>query len=817
MTESSLKIEHDIVLPPELKNAKYSTDIVQNQIELQTLDKAFVTHIATSKTSTSVGWEIPSISGGAIVRELEVEMPINFSITFKGQAPTFTNGSVAPYNAPPAVGGTMMSYTSGTSPAPFMSIANCLDQFPLSKIFSKRAYKINNSPTVLTEEFSVGQIDAMVAQLDFEKCKNAGLELFADANTHFRELSYGNGGNFTPLKWTNDNINQLNFLSNINRMVPYDATVADGVQWGDVYSRLPHYFTSPDAKFAANICNSWQQKRNTARNIVSSSVSAPTVTLKNGVVGYGSSYVPVGTNGVSGTGATYNPGTLNAVYYNGTDTTYNFTYVVREQILSQYWDHEYSYNKFSYNKILPASSLNVKFDIDSTYLKESLLKIGDNLEAIIENGSGSYSVSDVSIGDKSQCKLYLRHLKIPVALLPKDSYKVLYYAQTRGQGAKLATMNVENIDGANHNVWTATMNSINLSQVQDYLLIQMNIDKSSYMTNAIINFSPSTSSPYRLPSNFTAPITSLEITFNEDTALGTYRLDKYQLEQFTMENLQNSQQLRDLIVGQSKSVNKNSDFITQNVVWDGKLPSNGAWGDVNDMTLWLSEHMDEQLVQYTNHECSQTNGTSNSSFYLLKLGTQIRLPDGYCPGVVVGHNLSITAKFDADALNLNPRKDTLYDTLPLKYYDDNSAIGQKLINISLDVVQMSKRMFTLSADALAQVYEHNIQINSSQYLAIRNQFLANFDKYDRDSVFGTDMMLGGGMMSNIKKNIETAAGMLKKQIKGGEDDAKVASDALKGVEITGSAKYNQIAPIEGGKKRREKASNIDWAKYVDKF
>jgi hypothetical protein len=439
MTNSNLKINYEMVLPPQLESAKYSTETVTNLISLQTLEKAFVRYPATSGDDSQITFNLPSINGSAMVRELELEVPIDFTITFTGIAPQGPTLASTATGIP--VNGTVATFTYGSSPRPFLNELCCLDTFPLSKIFNNRSYTINNSSTIVKEDFTAEQIDIMSAQLDLEKCENAGMCLFADANTHFRTLDAETGGNMLPLEWT-DNVSTYNtvdlWLDALSGLAPALSI------------RAPSYVLNPVCRYAAGVCDSWQAKRNSARNIVSSSVLFGGVTSGTNVYGFGSNLVP---------NSNTSPNLINMAYY-GNDMVCTFRYVVREQILSQFWDHQDSFNKFSWNKLLPVSSLNIKLDINSKYMREALLKIGDNVSEILANG-GTYTVSVPTVGDYSNCYLYARQMKIPLALLPRESYKILYYEQTKPQASKPVKYN-----GAGS--FEAEMTYANLSQVPEY-------------------------------------------------------------------------------------------------------------------------------------------------------------------------------------------------------------------------------------------------------------------------------------------------------------------------------------------------------------
>jgi len=82
MSEITLQIENEVVLPPILESMRYSTNKVTNYVQEQTLEKGYVPVSATSKNTNSVTWDIPSISGGFCHRSLDVQVPLEFTITY---------------------------------------------------------------------------------------------------------------------------------------------------------------------------------------------------------------------------------------------------------------------------------------------------------------------------------------------------------------------------------------------------------------------------------------------------------------------------------------------------------------------------------------------------------------------------------------------------------------------------------------------------------------------------------------------------------------------------------------------------------------
>ena len=405
-------------------------------------------------------------------------------------------------------------------------------------------------------------------------------------------------------------------------------------------------------------------------------------------------------------------------------------------------------------------------------------------------------------------------MKIPLALLPKEAYKVLYYAQERPQAPLLMSVDPSTV------VYKADMRLSNLAQIPEYLLLSLPIDKK---TTGVIS-----TSPYTLPSSFNLPITKLELTFNQDINIASYQLDMHQLQQFTMENLQNNEYLRNLIVGENKHVVENNQGFQEATVITNSGPV--AFPDATGRNLFVSQKMAEQM--YATKNCRKTNGISNSSFYLLKIGTQIRLPEGYAPGMIVNHNFEVKAECDCESSLLRPQKDMVNDMV-LFTDPDVTAV----VNASLDVVNFNKRLFTLSGDSLQQVYIHNIQITSGEFLAIRNEFQANFSNMDKTMISSAEMMIGGGFFSNLKDKAATAFKWLKPRVL--DDALKTGRDAVdfgkkligdesslrkyvdmadKGLSFVGHGERPAANEVTAGSRNRRTQANksaaVDWKKYA---
>jgi hypothetical protein len=782
MSESTLKIENIMELCPDLRYTKFNTETVRNVMEMQTLEKGYKSYNVSSRDATSLTWNLTAISSGNIIRELDLEIPIKFSIIYRGIGPSYDieQGIAIPAGA---VGSTIVF---GTTPRPFITELNCLDDFCISKMFGSREYTINNASTVLKESYTPAQISIMVSQLDMVKAENQGLALFADSNCHFRTLDYENGG----LALQYDSLKTF-----------INETVTPNFTFPKTRSLIPTYFLNPACKFAAGKVDSWQSKRNSARNIQSSTMSVRRALNQNVLVtglknGYGSNQLPTGDQAFS------------------EDLIFDFEIVVREQLLSNFWLNELSYDKFGYNRLMPCSSLNVKFGITKSYLEQSILKIGDNVASILNGYAGNlgkYEVSIPTIGganasDVNKPRLYLSQCKIPIALLPNDSYKVLYYSQTRPSPAEPVTYT----ETPQTKKWSAEMKYNNASRVPDYLIIYMPINKASLRGN--VPGVAANSLPYQLPSMLNFPISKLNITFGQDTNICTYGLDLFKLQQFTLENIQNSEKLQSLIVGERKNVQLGNSpigyeytntsagaYITQNAIDEFLMTSYAdTWGS-NSLAL----------------NYSKTNGISNSSFYILKLGSQLRLPDSYTAGMVTAYNLEVSAEFDALSPLFRQQKDAIND---IGEFANNTEASNKLILADLEVIHVNKQLFTISGEAKQEIYIHDIQIQASEFLAIRNEYQASFSKLSKDDIFSADAMIGGGFMSNLKRKTGAAYKWLSKRVekKGGEDkeeDPSKYGDFTDDGQKGGS--YGNPHVIEAGKKtRKAPAKTADWRKYM---
>lgn len=816
MTEVSLRVNHEMILPDELKYTSYQTNNVKNLIEERTLEKAYNAIDGTSGDSSTLTFNIPSISGGAMHRNIDLEVPVSWDIVYQNYDP-YALAPLATGSSTPA-GSSIWDMGNGSSVRPFLKEINCLDMFPLSKIFSNREYTINNSSTILKEDFSSPeQIDVMVAQLNLMRVEDKNLCPFADANSHFRVLAHSCGGILVPENCIPAGGTTIfNFvIDSMTSSAPTALASPDNrTQLGFVQEVLE--IMKVDKKRCSGWKDSWFASRNTARNIINSTVSFTLPSTPAGLtvgtdVSYCGNLVPLRTN----TDATL--GNVTAVAYVGlNNTTVSFTVTLREQLISQFWDNDYTFNRFSWNKLIPCSSLNIKLNVNKQYLEQGLLKIGDNTAP---TSYAAYTVTNIKIGAPSACKLYIKQCKVPLALYPRESYKLMYYAQEKPQASK----DVQ-ISGSK---FTVEMQYSNLSQIPEYLLIYLPINKEKYMSS--VYSSNTNKSPCQLPSTFNIPITDLVITINSDTGLATHGLDAYTLQQYTLQNLQDDERLNALICGKSESAI--GEYTATNQIKNSVLIASDDAKLENFVSLGRRE-MSKQLG--TSHPWRyHYNGVSNSSFYILKLGSQIRLPDAYSPSCVINFNMTVKCECDlsVDANGifthkaLRPNRDQHQDTQALRDFllaNPSGSFAQ------LQVVHFNKRIMSLSGDALQNVYIHNVQITQSEYADLLTKFESNFGLAEKEQLFSTDMMIGGAFMSKLRDKASEILPKLKKaadvgraavnlaKSTVGEDNrfVNMADDALRFV-----GHGMDPREVEAGKKRgrpsgSSKAATVDWRKYA---
>lgn len=825
MTETTLNVSNKIVLPSELRSMKYRTNNIVNHVELQTLEKAFVKIPATSKDANSITWNIPSISGGYMTRDLEFEIPLTWTASFKPTAPSYTPGPTFVENlggdlalgAQLSPGDTIFTFGLGSNVRPFLKEMNCLDQFPLSKIFRNRTYQFNNSSVTLKEDLSPAQIDAMVAQMNMDKMRNAGLEVFADANSHFNTYSEATGGLLLPQNYTNDGTSGVNVIEDFaiwGSNGDPGSIVSAGTLNSDLMGEITKILNISAFRVGKDEKeDTWFSKRNAARNIISS--TATPTTTPNGttwgpsnIAGYGSNPVLFKGGLPNKRGQAY--GILSAcAYYSPSVISIVFNTTVREQLVSQYFDHEYNFEEFAWNKLIPLSSLNMKFIFDRDYMNGALLKIGDNLAAY-----DSFSISSqVTLGSQSECYFISKQCKVPLALQPRESYKVLFYDQVKPQSAVSATRSPAG------RKYTATMYYANLSQVGEYLMISMPIDRSAWITTL------GETSTYQLPTVFNLPISDLQITFNSDSGLCTYDMDWFRLQQLTLQNLQNDEELKNLIVGKSeKAVGKY--FPT---TWDIDCTALISQGDdamaANNQIKagFLANGLTGQ-----NYRTSYS-GVSNSSFYILKLGSQLRLPDGYTPSQLVNHNITIKATCDLDS--------SLFKNVS-GCVNDNYALGvfENQISASLDVTHFVKKVYSLSGSAMQNLYIHDILLSSSEFIELRTSYESSFASEERsEEPFGSDMMIGGAgigrrlydtfksalpvLRTITKPLIKPASSLVKAAVPGWSHPViDFAANALgSGQTVRGGSAMDPheiSAGVKRGRKSGSSTSAKDWDKYL---
>lgn len=807
MTETTLNIKNEVVLPPILESHIYRSNEIVNHVQEQTLEKAFVRIKATSKDNSSLQWDIPSISGGNVERNLELEIPITWSNTYTSLTTVPLTITATASNMTGFIHNGFQSNAVIPAIRPFMAQINCLDQFPLSKILRNRTYRYNNSSVSLKEDLTPEQIDALVAQFDLDKMENAGLAVFADANANFQSLVEETGGCLLPYQFSQGGT--VYSGPNFGFVQPTIDTTSNDNTYQAIFfqmaSDLYKVAISKDCYKSSHYADSWYSKRNSARNIVSITItSASTLTPANSLSGATSTVVLQGNS-------------AGVIDCSASSKTLTFTVVVREQLVSLYWDHEYAFEEFSWNKLIPLSTLNMKFQYDTDYLQNSLLKISDNYKAYT-----AYSVSTPTIGSQEQCYYISKQCKVPNALQFPESYKVFFYDQIRPQ-------NPVNLSLANGNSrLSATMSYANLSQIPEYLLIYLPLNKTAVA--GIVG----ASSNYQLPSTLNAPITNLVLTINSDSGLATYEMDWYRLQQLTLENLQEDKRLRDLIVGKStKSVGAKTGKFTQAVQGDN-IPASTLLNTLYN-TLQMADDATNAVY----------NGISNSSFYILKMGTQIRLPTAYTPSMIINWNLTVKAECDLTSPAIRNNNQFRNSLVSLVSTSDpnlgNPTIFDTTLTGQLEVVHFIKKLFTLSGDAYQNLYVHDIQITASEYNKLILDYESRFGSEIRKEMpFGADMMSGGAF--NLRSALKTVAkkalpfiatlvkSKLPDQAHGAVDLAEsfINSRLGSGVQNPHMIQAGRSAHvikggmdphmIEGAKKPRGKASkggaNEDWKRYL---
>jgi hypothetical protein len=758
-----LKIQQEMELPRSLKYTEFETSTIINKNEAQLEEMAYRSQKATSGNSSSIEWNLTSISGSSIKRKLEHVIPVDFSIQFKGITPAvFLKETSA------SVNNVLLGLVFGSSPMPFNTLQNTFDQGVLSKIFREREYIINNSSTILQERFEPYQIDVMIAQACIKKMENDGLEPFAAANTHFSTFASDCGGCFMPINWYDGTTAYSQQLLS-NSLGVIDATAQS------LYDKI---MSNTRTRYASAIANSWQSRRNAARNIVDFQITEITndatgnpILTTNIASAFGDQEVPY-----SALSSAYNSLDVykkQSVFIPSDSFTVKFTVTFREELWSNFFYNDYQEDQLVWNELLPASALSVKYTVNQDYLNNGFLQIGDSVRNLLLGTPnfgtsapaqlGVYKIVNVSIGDYTKCYLNLFQQKIPVHFQDrKQAYKCLFYDQVRSQGAKDISL-----DG---NVFSATQDYSNLSQMGDYILITLPINKGNYLKAMYTSGAVPPQSC--LPSTFNLPITDLVMSFGNEVALGTYGLDQYQLQKMTYDNLQELKELKDVVVGKSKSMVKETNTWGSIIAY--KTAANGG-----DITNQIGEIAGLGLQTVDN--ITQSSGVSNSQFVLLKLGKDVRLPYGMTAGMVLTFNLSITVSCDLNKIKA-----------PLGHYDDVkvlreiASVPQTATLAQLDVVFYQKRLWTLSGPQYGTTYVHNIIISSGEYIAILTKFKEGFSSMVRDDIYDARMMLGGSVMGRVKQGLDWLKPRVKKAVEIAQKGAQLASHIPGSVGATAS-------------------------------
>lgn len=779
-----LDIVQEMELPKSLKYAEYDSNKIINKSEVQLEDKAYRSYPATSADGNEVEWSIPSIAGGSIRRCLEHEVPVYAQVTYSGIQPSFSIGT-----APIAIGAQVFDAIFGSSPTPLNPLQSSIDQAPLSKIFGERAFTINNASTVLTENLDHQEVDMLVAGADLEKMENDNLEPFVTSNIcAFETLTRASVGHIIPHGW---NLNNDPFSS------PLLAKVAEN-------SLMSAIVLSRRTRFSGNLAQSWASKRNSGRNIVKFEVvsitgGAPTQAFSTDVIGYENIKCPVPTI------ATFPQPTV-AGYYS-TPFTYLFKWTIREQLWSNHWFNDYNYDRNIWNQLMPVSALNVKYTIKKDYLSKNFLQVGDNIHYV--NASGNkYTIDNVYVStSQNELKLNLYSQKVPSHFINQNAYKLMFMDKASKQGQK--PVFADAVDGSgNATIFKATQEYNNLTQVPEFIQTCLPIQKSVFLKKLYgTSFTPPDCT---LPSVFNLPITGLQMTFNDESDLGLFQQDQYQLQKITIDNLQELKCLKDVVVGKSMP------FHQQEV--DDAFTNAGATVLATEQQVWsyiASESLQSPELA-TSDRTQPSMPVSCSQFTLLKLGRDVRLPVGMCAGQLITFNMTVTAICDLTKL---PVYNGFYDTVSTLRNFTAGDLTQPLAN--MQNYFYNKKIVTLSGRASSTVYVHNIYITLNQYKTMLADIKTAFSKLDRDDIFDSRLIMGGSLFGRMKDAVDWVKPKLKKAV----DVAKTVSDVTglappglrTGLDIASNVLGSGMAEnvVHAGRSQNAvTAGKIDWKKML---
>jgi len=778
-----LDIVQEMELPKSLKYAEYDSNKIINKSEVQLEDKAYRSYPATSADGNEVEWSIPSIAGGSVRRCLEHEIPVYAQITHKGVEPVFSVGE-----APIAIGAQVLNFIFGSSPTPLNPYQNTIDQAPLSKIFGDRSFTINNASTVLTENLDHQEVDMLVSGADIEKMENDNLEPFVTSNIcTFDTLARSGAGHILPHGWNYNND-------------PFSSPLLGEVGKSSLISAV---ILSRRSRFAGNLASSWASKRNAGRNIIKfevvsvTSPSNPQPTLSTDVISYENIKCPVPI--ISSV-----PQTTVAGYF-PTAFTYTFKWTIREQLWSNHWFNDYNYDRNIWNQLMPVSALNVKYTIKQDYLKKAFLQIGDDAAYVIASGN-SYSVDNVWVSTSmNELKLNLYSQKVPSHFINQNAYKLMFMDKASKQGIK--PVFVDAVDGSgNATIFKSSQEYNNLTQFPEFLQTCLPIQKSVFLKKLYGSTPPSDCT---LPSVFNLPITGLQITINDESDLGLFQQDAFQLQKITIDNLQELKYLKDVVVGKSVPYHKkdvDDSFVNSS---GGILTSADA---VNDYIANVSL---ARPALSTNERTQPSMPVSCSQFTLLKMGRDVRLPVGMCAGQLITFNMTVTATCDLTKL---PVHSGFYDTVKNLRSFQSTDLTQPLAN--MQNYFYNKKIVTLSGRAFSTVYVHNIYITLNQYKTMLADIKTSFSKLDRDDIFDSRLIMGGSLWGRMKDAVDWVKPKLKKAV----DVAKTVTDVTgapagvsTGLNLASKALGSGMAEHEVHAGRSENmvtAGKIDWKKML---
>ena len=647
LTQVSTKLQYG----KQLEALSVDTDHVVNVIDLQTSEKLWNSLDPTSQGTTSLTVNVPSINGNHISRRLNMTGSVSWSIS----------GTTVQPAAP------VSGINKGTSPFFWNPLQSTIDTFIMSKAFYRRTFTINNSASTIVENMTPELCDAMASTFDQQKLRDLRMEHLPPCG-------------FYPMAQLCGEF----ILSQANTEVM-------------TLGGLP----PKDLKNGVYAFGSYALNRNTGSYITGISVTysnaANSISTSTEIIDFLGIPVPVETASTA------------TVYYG--DLVQTITVSFNEDLVSSYFYNNYMDDKLVWNRDLPASSFNVKFDIDTGYLQRAL-----KFNSMIYNTAGAQVFLTPSQATISNFKLGYLSYGVPNGLDIQQSYKLLVYQPNIYQSPTNMTYTSSN------ETWSGSQNYSSLSRIPQYLMIYANINQSNVNQSLIPG--------NMFPSTLNLPITSLTGTFNSDSGLFTFSLTQRELLERTLKNLSQDRYLHAQIVGENLSLNPlyNASSTTQQY-------------DLNPADSYV----------YQNVSYWASHSLPTSQVYILKIGDDLRIPSNLCPNKLVNYNLTLNATCDISDSTAPPINTT-------------GGFGPYLLQAYAQLngaVQLNTYFFTKQIVRITNQTLDIIDINSNvdEYQRAQVDFIEMArDTRNKDLVLNMDMMVGGGFFSSAKNLISKAIG-----------------------------------------------------------